>query len=65
MRTSDVIKHFGSQVEVARFLKISRSAVCQWPDLVPEVSARKLEKLTNGALFVDEQSYPPKGSAAA
>ena len=62
MKKEDVIKFFGSQAEVAAALGISRAAVSQWPDEVPESSAYKIESLTAGKLrAVDE----PQVRAAA
>ena len=65
MWTQDVIHHFESQAKVARFLGISRSAVSQWGEAVPEVSARKLEKLTDGTLTVNKLLYQKGNQVAA
>ncbi|MEO1035201.1 MAG: Cro/CI family transcriptional regulator [Pseudomonadota bacterium] len=62
MDKDDVIEHFGSAAEVARQLDISRAAVSAWGDVVPEMSALRLEKLTDGALVYDESAY--RGDAA-
>lgn len=59
MRKTDVIKHFGSVIEVARALQISRAAVSKWPPVIPEGSAYKVESITKGKLKVDPGAYPP------
>ena len=58
MKKEHVIEYFDSQSEAARFLGISRAAVSKWPPVVPEASARRLEKMTQGRLEVDESLYP-------
>ena len=46
MRTSDVVKAFGgSKTAVAEALGISISAVSQWQELVPPLSAMNIAKL--------------------
>lgn len=57
MRTDDVVKHFGKKANIARALKIARSSVSGWGDLVPERRAVRLEKLTGGALKYDQSLY--------
>lgn len=58
MFKSDVIAHFaGSPVAVARALGITRSAVNQWPKLVPLKSALRLQSLTRGVLRVNMKVY--------
>lgn len=58
MRKTDVLAHFGcSQIAVARALNITKSAVSQWPDLIPLKSALRLQALTGGALSVDMSLY--------
>ncbi len=58
MRKAEVLSHFDdSPVTVARALGITRSAVNQWPELVPLKSALKLQALTNGSLTVDMADY--------
>jgi hypothetical protein len=57
MQTNDVIAHFGSKIAVARALNIGKAAVSKWPDKVPPLRAAQLEKLTNGELKFDPDSY--------
>lgn len=58
MLKADVLAHFdGSPVAVARALGITRSAVNQWPEIVPLKSALKLQSITTGALWVDMAVY--------
>ena len=58
MLKAAVIAHFGdSPVTVARALGITRSAVNQWPDLVPLKSALRLQALTQGQLSVEMSAY--------
>jgi hypothetical protein len=57
MRKSEVKKHFGSLAEAARVLDISRAAVHQWSETVPEGSAYKLQVITGGRLKVRPTMY--------
>lgn len=59
MYKSAALAFYKKPAAIARALKISRSAVTQWPDIVPEASALKLEKLTGGALRVQPELYEP------
>jgi DNA-binding transcriptional regulator YdaS (Cro superfamily) len=54
VRTEDAVKHFGSQAALARTLRITRSAVSQWGDRVPERQALRLQALTLGQLVADD-----------
>lgn len=57
MKTSEAIQHFGSKKQVAAALKISKQAVSQWGELVPEDTAYKLQVITAGRLQVDVEAY--------
>jgi len=57
MRTADVIQYYGSSLEAGRVLGISRQAVDQWGEAVPEGSAYKLQVITGGRLQVDPVCY--------
>lgn len=60
MLKEDVKKHYGGTLEaVGRAMGISKSAVSQWPDLVPELWAYKIQALTKGKLRVDPKLYAP------
>ena len=65
MNTSDAVSHFGSVTALARALDISTSAVYQWPDIVPEGTAYKLQVLTGGALQVKPELYRRNKAASA
>lgn len=41
----------------AKALGITRQAVEQWQDLVPELTAYKIQVLTKGKLQVDQSAY--------
>ena len=60
MKTSDVVKFYGTKSQIARALEVSRQAVSEWGDVVPESSAWKLEALSAGALRVDRKMYRKK-----
>lgn len=58
MLKADVLAHFDhSPVAVARALGITRSAVNQWPEIVPLKSAFKLQSVTEGELRVRMSLY--------
>jgi DNA-binding transcriptional regulator Cro len=55
MTKEQVINHFGTAAKAARALKVTRAAICHWPDsghLTPRI-AFKIELVTQGALKVD------------
>ena len=45
MNTSDAIKAFNSKAGIAKAIGISKQAVSQWGEVVPEVSALKLLRI--------------------
>ncbi len=57
MLKSKAVEHYGSQRAVADALGISESAVAQWKDLVPPLSAAKLAKRSRGKLKFDPDIY--------
>lgn len=62
MLKSQVLRYFGAPdpgaaKKTADALKITKGAVSQWGEVVPEKQAYKLEKITNGALSVDPRLY--------
>jgi DNA-binding transcriptional regulator YdaS (Cro superfamily) len=61
MNKQDVIRHFGgSQVKVAEALGITKSAVSQWDEVIPEGVAYKVQVMTAGMLRVDPSVYASK-----
>lgn len=57
MKKAAVVKFFGSQIAVAKALNITKSAVSQWPEIVPLKSALRVQSLTAGQLPVDMALY--------
>jgi hypothetical protein len=57
MLKADVLKHFETLEGVANALQISKSAVSQWGEVVPEGTAYKLQVLTGGRLQVKPGLY--------
>ena len=58
VKTADVLKHFDDSTHaVAKALGITRQAVEQWGENVPETSAYKLQVITAGRLQVDQATY--------
>jgi DNA-binding transcriptional regulator YdaS (Cro superfamily) len=53
MKTKDAILYFGSKSQLAKNLGLTKGAVSQWPDDVPELRAYQIERLTEGALKAD------------
>lgn len=60
MKKSDLIRHFGNQSKTAEALGITKSAVSQWPEIVPEGIAYKAQIVTGGALRADPALYDHK-----
>jgi hypothetical protein len=63
MKAQKAIEHFGSVIELAKVLDLTRDAVYKWGDIVPEGQAYKLQVLTAGKLQVDPRCYPDRRSA--
>jgi hypothetical protein len=58
MRKSDVLKFWnGNGAAVARAVGVTRSAVQQWPDPIPEAMAYRAELASGGKLKVDPKLY--------
>lgn len=61
MRKIAVLKHFDPEgmtlMATATVLGISKQAVSQWGDIVPEAVAYKLQVITAGRLRVDPALY--------
>ena len=58
MLKSAVKTHFGTLDAIAEAIGITKSAVSQWPDTVPQGAAYKLQFVTGGKLRVDPSMYP-------
>lgn len=52
-----VYRHYKSFKAIAEALGITKSAVSQWPKVVPEGAAYKLQALTRGKLKVNARLY--------
>jgi len=58
MLKSDVIEFFGTGSEVKRVLGLkSTGTVSQWPEIIPEKQALKIDRLTNGRLAYNPDLY--------
>ena len=65
MLKSTALQHFGGSVTIlARAINVTRAAIYQWPDVVPEGSAYKLQAVTGGELKVDPAMYRPLSKSA-
>jgi hypothetical protein len=57
MLTIDAIAFFGTKAAIAKALGISKQAINEWDDVVPEGRAYQLEVVTNGALKACPHHY--------
>jgi transcriptional repressor of cell division inhibition gene dicB len=57
MLKTDVFDHFQTLTAVAKTLGITKSAVSQWPRVVPRGAAYELQAITSGQLRVDISLY--------
>ena len=65
MLKSTALQHFGGSVTIlARAINVTRAAIYQWPDVVPEGSAYKLQAVTGGELKVDPAMYRSASKSA-
>jgi len=65
MLKEKVVKFFeGNQSKVARALGLSRAYVSAWGEVIPELQAMKLERITDGALKYDPSLYETKHKQA-
>lgn len=65
MKKSDVVSYFGSAANVAKALKIARSSVSGWGELVPEKRAAKIDRMTAGVLKYDPANYEQHRTSGA
>ena len=61
MLTQDAVSFFGTKKRIADLLGILPTAVSQWGETVPMISAMRLEKLAYGNLKVDPERYDERG----
>lgn len=52
MKKSQLVKYFGTKAALARACKVSRQAVGQWPEIIPELQQYRLRDWYPG---IDEQ----------
>jgi len=57
MLKTDLKAHYGTYAAAAKALGVSKAAVSNWPDLVPEYIAYKFQVITRGKLRVDPAVY--------
>jgi hypothetical protein len=57
MLKKDVLDHFKSASNIARAIDCSPAAVCKWGPIVPKLSAEEIQRITGGALRVQDQFY--------
>lgn len=57
MRTDDVVKFFGSKAAVARAIGVTKGAVTNWGEIVPESSIWRVEHASKGKLRADRAFY--------
>jgi hypothetical protein len=61
MLVSQLAAHFGSEYKAAKALQTYQSNLTRWKNKVPELWARKVHDITNGAIpFIPEEYPPPK-----
>lgn len=57
MYTCEAVRHFGNKTKLAEALEVTSGYVSQWGDLVPELQAARLEKITQGVLIYEPSLY--------
>ena len=53
MQKTRAVEFFGGPTKLARLLGISRQAIYQWPEVVPDLYQYKLHHLSGGELEID------------
>lgn len=56
MKKVDAIRYYGTQRKLADALGISQAAISKWPDDVPLLRQYQIERLTGGALKVQDKT---------
>ncbi|MCU8075866.1 Cro/CI family transcriptional regulator [Shewanella sp. SM29] len=64
MKTKDAISHFGNKLKLAEALSVTKSAISQWGEDVPELRAYQIERLTGGELKATESPLVSSEHAA-
>jgi hypothetical protein len=57
MKTSDVVRHYGTQTAVAAALGIDQSSVSGWGEFPPDNRQLQIERLTHQALKAEPGCY--------
>ena len=57
MKTSDVVRHYGTQTAVAAALGIDQSSVSGWGEFPPDKRQLQIERLTQQALKAEPGCY--------
>jgi len=64
MQKSQVKAHFGTLDAIGAAVGCTKSAVSQWPELVPELWAYKIHVITAGAIPLERELYDRQLAAA-
>ena len=64
MLKETAIQHFGGAAALARAIGRTPSAVTEWPEIIPEGMAYKIQVVTGGLLQVDQSMYQKKEKTA-
>jgi DNA-binding transcriptional regulator YdaS (Cro superfamily) len=62
MFKTDAKRHFKTLSAIAKALRVTKSAVSQWGEIVPEGAAYKLLAITRGKIPVNPQHYLPRAA---
>ena len=63
MTKTEAIQYYGTHAKLARALGISRQAVTDWGDRIPEGRQWQLEVVTGGDLKADRRDLPEAATA--
>lgn len=64
MTTDQAIKHYGTQVKLARALGITQSTVSEWGEFPPKIRQLQLQQITRGRLKAEPGLLAVKQRAA-
>jgi hypothetical protein len=62
MKKDNVIKHYKTAAKLAQVLGIAKQAVSNWGEVIPELQAFRLDRITHGDLKYDPSFYKESGS---